>query len=104
MGYAVFKSGGKQYRVKQGDSLAVDYISSLEEGAEATFTDVLLIENDGNVKIGTPFIEGATVKAKVIEHAREKKVIAFKFKRRKGFHKKKGSRKAVTRIEITAIA
>lgn len=103
MAYAVFKSGGKQYRAKQGDRLLVDHLSSLEEGAEATFSDILLIENDGKVKIGTPIISGASITAKVIGHPRGKKVIAFKFKRRKGFHKKKGSRRAFTDIEIVSI-
>lgn len=81
----------------------VDRLSSLEEGAEATFGDILLIENDGNVKIGTPFVEGATLTVKVLGHPRGKKIIAFKFKRRKGFHKKKGSRRALTNIEIVSI-
>lgn len=103
MAYAVFKTGGKQYRVKQGDRLLVDRLSTLEEGAEATFDNVLLIENDGKVKIGTPLVKGATITAKVVGHPRGAKVIAFKFKRRKGFHKKKGSRRALTDIEITSI-
>lgn len=103
MAYAVFKSGGQQYRAKQGDRLLVDRLSSLEEGAEATFGDILLIENDGNVKIGTPFVEGASVTVKVLGHPRRAKVVAFKFKRRKGFHKKKGSRRALTNIEVVSI-
>ncbi len=103
MAYAVFKSGGQQYRAQQGDQLSVDHLGSLEEGAEATFGDILLIENDGKVKVGTPFVEGASITVKVLSHSRAKKVIAFKFKRRKGFHKKKGFRRSLTNIEIVSI-
>ena len=77
MAYAIFKTGGKQYRVQTGDVIDVECINTLEEGAEASFDQVLMVENDG--------------------------IIAFKFKRRKGFHKKKGSRRAMTKLEITAI-
>ena len=88
MAYAIFKTGGKQYRVQT---------------AEASFDQVLMVENDGKVTVGTPMVEGATVSAKVVSQFRGKKIIAFKFKRRKGFHKKKGSRRAMTKLEITAI-
>lgn len=103
MAYAIFKTGGKQYRVKQGDFINVERVSALEEGATAEFEEVLMIENDGKVTVGTPTVKGASVSAKVVSQFRDKKIIAFKFKRRKGFHKKKGSRRALTRLEITAI-
>ncbi len=103
MAYAIFKTGGKQYRVKQGDFINVERVSGLEEGATKEFDEVLLIENDGSVTVGTPNVKGATVSAKVVSQFRGEKKITFKFKRRKGFHKKKGSRRAMTRLEITAI-
>ena len=99
----IFKTGGKQYRVQTGDVIDVECINTLEEGAEASFDQVLMVENDGKVTVGTPMVEGATVSAKVVSQFRGKKIIAFKFKRRKGFHKKKGSRRAMTKLEITAI-
>ena len=97
------KTGGKQYRVQTGDVIDVECINTLEEGAEASFDQVLMVENDGKVTVGTPMVEGATVSVKVVSQFRGKKIIAFKFKRRKGFHKKKGSRRAMTKLEITAI-
>ena len=103
MAYAIFKTGGKQYRVQKGDVIDVECINTLEEGAEASFDQVLMVENDGKVTVGTPMVEGATVSAKVVSQFRGKKIIAFKFKRRKGFHKKKGSRRAMTKLEITDI-
>ena len=103
MAYAIFKTGGKQYRVQARDVVDAEYINPLEEGAEASFDQVLMVENDGNVTLGTPTVAGATVSAKVVSQFRDKKIIAFKFKRRKGFHKKKGSRRAMTKLEITGI-
>ncbi len=104
MAYAVFTSGSKQYRVTVGDVLTVDRISGLENDGETTFSQVVLVEDGDTTKVGTPFVEGATVTAKVLNaEARGAKGIAFKFKRRKGFHKKKGFRAALTKVEITAI-
>lgn len=103
MAYAIFKTGGKQYRVKKGDFINVERVSALEEGASAKFDEVLMIENDGKVTVGTPVVKGAAVSAKVVSQYRAPKEIAFKFKRRKGFHKKKGYRRAMTRLEITDI-
>ncbi len=104
MAHAVFITGGKQYRVTEGDVLNVDRISGLESGGEASFDKVLLVEDGATTTVGTPTVEGAVVSAKVIDaEARGAKGVAFKFKRRKGFHKKKGFRAALTRIEITGI-
>ena len=104
MAYAVFTSGSKQYRVTVGDVLTVDRISGLEKDDEATFDQVLLLEDGDKTTVGTPTVAGAKVIAKVLDpEARGAKGIAFKFKRRKGFHKKKGFRAALTKVEITAI-
>jgi len=103
MAYAVFKTGGKQYRVQEGDTLDVEKLD-LEVGAEASFAEVLLVNNGSETTVGTPVIEGATVTAKVVEQFRGKKGIAFKFKRRQGYHKTKGYRRHLTKLEITSIA
>ena len=103
MAYAVIKTGGKQYRVQQGDTIDVEKLD-LEVGAETTFDEVLLVRDDETVKIGDPVVEGAKVTAKVVDQFRGKKGIAFKFKRRKGYHKTKGFRRHMTKLEITGIA
>ena len=104
MAYAVFTSGSKQYRVTVGDILTVDRLAGLEKDGETTFDQVLLVEGEVETKVGTPTVAGATVTAKVLDpEARGAKGIAFKFKRRKGFHKKKGFRAALTKVQITAI-
>ena len=102
-GIRTFQNRWQAVRVQTGDVIDVECINTLEEGAEASFDQVLMVENDGKVTVGTPMVEGATVSAKVVSQFRGKKIIAFKFKRRKGFHKKKGSRRAMTKLEITAI-
>ena len=88
MAYAIFKTGGKQYRVSEGDKIDVEKLN-LEVGAEASFDQVLFAGG----KVGAPLVEGATVTAEVINQHRAKKVIAFKYKRRKGYHKTKGHRR-----------
>jgi large subunit ribosomal protein L21 len=104
MSYAVFKTGGKQYRVQQGDKLDIDRLVGADVDEEIRFPEVLLVSDGSTTTVGAPVIEGASVTAKVIDQFRGPKGIAFKFKRRKGFHKKKGFRRALTKIEITGIA
>lgn len=103
MAYAIFKTGGKQYKVAQGDRIDVEKLD-LEIGASATFEDVLLYSDGEEVKIGDPLLGGATVTAEVVDQFRAKKVTAFKFKRRKGYHKTKGHRQLLTRLSITNIS
>lgn len=104
MAYAVITSGSKQYRVTVGDVLVVDRLADLEKDGEMTFDQVLLVEDGEATKVGTPVVEGAKVTAQVLDaEARGPKGVAFKFKRRKGFHKKKGFRAALTKVKITAI-
>ncbi len=102
MAYAVIKTGGKQYRVQQGDTLDVEKLDA-EVDTEIEFTEVLLHGEGDSVKVGVPFIEGAGVRAKVIDQFRGPKGVAFKFKRRKGYHKTKGFRRHMTKLEITSI-
>jgi large subunit ribosomal protein L21 len=103
MAYAVFKTGGKQYRVEQGDTIEVERLE-VTSGDEIKFVEVLLVNADGDTKVGTPYLDGAAVTAKVIDQTRGPKEVAFKMKRRKGFHKTKGYRRALTKLEITGIA
>ncbi|MCH5284423.1 MAG: 50S ribosomal protein L21 [Akkermansiaceae bacterium] len=104
MAYAVITSGSKQYRVTVGDVLTVDRLPELEKDGEVTFDKVLLVEDGEATKVGTPVVDGAKVTAQVLDaEARGAKGVAFKFKRRKGFHKKKGFRAALTKVKITAI-
>jgi large subunit ribosomal protein L21 len=102
MAYAVIKTGGKQYRIQEGDKFDVEKLD-VEVDSEIQF-DVLLVGEGETVKIGAPLVEGASVTAKVIKQYRGPKGVAFKFKRRKGFHKTKGFRRSLTTLEITSIA
>jgi len=102
MAYAVIKTGGKQYRVQAGDKIDVEKLD-VEVDSEITFNEVLMHGAGDSVTIGAPFIDGGAVVAKVIDQFRGPKGIAFKFKRRKGFHKTKGYRRHMTKLEITSI-
>ena len=102
MAYAVIKTGGKQYRVQQGTKFDVEKLDVAVD-SEIKF-DVLIVGEGESVRIGAPLVEGASVTAKVLNQYRGPKGIAFKFKRRKGFHKTKGFRRALTTLEITSIA
>jgi len=102
MAYAVIKTGGKQYRIQEGDKFDVEKLD-LEIDSEIKF-DALLVGEGDTVKIGSPLVEGASVTAKVINQFRGPKGVAFKFKRRKGFHKTIGFRRSMTTLEITSIA
>ncbi|MDF1851696.1 MAG: 50S ribosomal protein L21 [Verrucomicrobiales bacterium] len=102
MAYAIFKTGGKQYRVEAGDKIDVEKIDG-EVGDTVTFEEVLASGAGDSLNVGAPFIDGAKVTAKVVDQYRAKKVIAFKFKRRKGHHKTKGHRRMLTRLEIVSV-
>ena len=102
--YAVMETGGKQYRVAAGDTLEVDRLNGIEPGQLFTFERVLLVNRDGQVALGTPTVAGAKITADIVEHKRGEKLIAFKMKRRKGFHKKKGFRAELTVVKIKEIA
>ena len=100
--YAVIETGGKQYRVTSGDTLEVERLET-EAGKPHTFDRVLLVAGEGNVRVGTPAVTGATVTADVTAHFRGEKKIAFKMKRRKGYHRTVGHRQELTRVKITDI-
>jgi large subunit ribosomal protein L21 len=102
MSYAVIKTGGKQYRVSVGDKLAVEKLEAAE-GDSVSFAEVLAAGEGEGLKFGAPFLSGASVAGKVLKQFKGEKVIAFKFKRRKGYARKKGHRQNLTQVEITAI-
>jgi len=100
MAYAIIQTGGKQYRVQPGDVLDVELLG-VEAGAKATFDEVLLAFDGTAVKIGSPLIAGATVTAEVIEEKRKsQKLISYKFRRRKGYHRTVGHRQKLTRVKV----
>ncbi|AXS80797.1 MAG: 50S ribosomal protein L21 [Gammaproteobacteria bacterium] len=101
--YAVIKTGGKQYRVTNGLKLKVEQIPA-DVGAEVTLDQVLMAGEGESVKIGAPFLAGATVKATVISHGRHDKVKIFKMRRRKHYQKHQGHRQNYTELRIDAIA
>ncbi len=103
MAYAIFKTGGKQYRVKEGDLLNVEKLDA-EVGDTVDFEEVLLVNDGSATQVGSPVVSGARVTAEVVDQIRDKKVIAFKFKRRKGYHKTKGHRQHKTRVSIKSVA
>ena len=100
--YAIIKTGGKQYRVAQGETLRVEKLDVEGENNTVKFDHVLLVGGD-EVKVGTPMVEGASVDAEIVRQGRAKKIIVFKKKRRKGYHKKQGHRQAFTEVRITGI-
>ena len=100
--YAVFKTGGKQYRASKGDRLRVERLDA-EEGATVEFDQVLLVGEGTDVKLGSPLVSGSKVKATVKSQGRARKVKVLKFKRRKNYMRVKGHRQPFTEVEITSI-
>ncbi|BBD76874.1 MULTISPECIES: 50S ribosomal protein L21 [Hydrogenophilus] len=100
--YAVIKTGGKQYRVSVGEKIKVEQIPA-EVGTELSLTDVLMVGSGDTVKVGTPLVDGAVVKATVVAHGRHPKVRIFKLRRRKHYMKRQGHRQNYTEIRIDAI-
>ena len=103
MAYAIIKTGGRQYRVAEGDTIDVDLLD-VQAGKTATFGDVLMYADGKDLTHGNPLISGAKVTAEVVEQRKDKKVIAFKFKRRKGYHRTVGHRRKLTRVKIKLIS
>lgn len=100
--YAVFKTGGKQYRASEGDIITVEKIEA-EKGAKVELDQVLMVGEGEDVKVGTPYLEGGKVSAKVVDHGRHDKIKVLKFKRRKHHLKQMGHRQYFTQLEITGI-
>ena len=100
--YAVIKTGGKQYKVAPGDVVKVESLG-IEQGGTVELSDVLLVEQDGEVKLGAPLLDGAVVTAEVVRNGRGKKILVFKHKRRKSYRKLNGHRQNFTELKITEI-
>ena len=99
--YAIIATGGKQYRVSEGD---VIYIEKIDAQVDSTVSfAVLLVGNDGDVRIGTPIVEGAKVEGKVVGQVRGEKIVVFKYKSKKNYRRKQGHRQPYTKVEITKI-
>ena len=99
--YAIIATGGKQYRVSEGD---VIYIEKIDAQVDSTVSfDVLLVGNDGDVKIGTPVVEGVKVEGKVVGQIRGEKIVVYTYKSKKNYRRKQGHRQPYTKVEITKI-
>ena len=100
--YAVVKTGGKQYRLGVGDSVKVEKLPD-EVGNIVELSQILMISDGGEVKVGTPLVTGASVKAEIVGHGRNKKIRVFKMKRRKQYRRTQGHRQAFTQLKVTEI-
>ncbi len=100
--YAVIKTGGKQYRVAEGDKLRVETLDA-DEGATVNLDQVLMVGDGETINVGAPMLEGATVSATVLSHGRGKKINVIKFRRRKHYRRQMGHRQNFTELKITAI-
>ena len=99
--YAIIATGGKQYKVQEGDVIKVEKLG-VEAGKTVTFDQVLVV-SDKDVKVGTPTVDGASVSATVVAEGKAKKVIVYRYKRKSGYHKKNGHRQPFTQVKIDKI-
>lgn len=100
--YAILETGGKQYRVAKGAKLRVEKLAA-EKGEEVIFNRVLMVNQDGNLEIGTPYVKGAKVVGRVLTHGKGKKIIVFKYKPKKNYRRKQGHRQPYTELLIEDI-
>ena len=100
--YAVIETGGKQYQVKVGDIINVEKLG-VDEGEKITFDKVIAVSGDDGFKCGAPYVDGAKVEATVLKNARLKKIVVYKYKSKKGYHKKQGHRQYFTKVKIENI-
>ncbi|MEK7510039.1 MAG: 50S ribosomal protein L21 [Patescibacteria group bacterium] len=99
---AVIRTGGKQYIVEPGQKIKIEKLPP-KEGSEVVFEDVLLLEKDGNVQIGTPLVKGVKATGKVLQQGKEEKIVVFRFRSKKRYKKKKGHRQPFTEVQITSL-
>ena len=99
--YAIISAGNKQYRVSVGDTIYIDKVNQ-EDGSAISF-DVLMVENNGEIKVGNPTVEGAKVEGKVVAQVKGEKIMIYKYKSKKNYHRRQGHRQPYTKVEITAI-
>ncbi len=100
--YAILQTGGKQYKVQEGDILFIEKLNA-ENDSQVTFDSILAVSDDNGLKIGEPTVAGATVVAKVIKSGKEKKIKIFKYKSKKGYRRRQGHRQPYTKIQIETI-
>ena len=100
--YAIIETGSKQYKVKEGDIIKVELLK-VDEGDRVSIDKVLAVSNEENFTVGSPYIDGTTVDCSVLGNGKEKKVIIYKFKAKKGYHKKKGHRQSYTELKVDKI-
>jgi len=101
--FAVIRTGGKQYRVAENDVIRIEKLDA-EAGSEVVFNEVLMVGGDGQSKVGEPLVDGATVKAELVEQMRDRKVIIFKKRRRQNSRRKNGHRQHLSVVRITGIS
>ena len=100
--YAVIETGGKQYKVSEGDFIFVEKLD-VEAGETVTVDKVLVVADGEDIKVGAPYVDGASVTADVVKNGKDKKIIVYKYKPKKGYHKKQGHRQPYTKLEIKKI-
>jgi large subunit ribosomal protein L21 len=100
--YAIVETGGKQYKVQEGDVLYVEKLPA-PEGSTVRFDKVLFVNKDGEIKTGTPWVDGASVSGTVVKHGKQKKIIVFKYKAKKNYRRKQGHRQPYTKVQIDKI-
>jgi large subunit ribosomal protein L21 len=100
--YAVIETGGKQYRVQEGDTIYIEKLS-IDEGEAVTFDKIAALGKDDGFVVGAPYVDGAKVSAKVLKNGKAKKVIVYKYKAKKNYHSKKGHRQPYTKVQIEKI-
>ncbi|MBE3101428.1 MAG: 50S ribosomal protein L21 [Firmicutes bacterium] len=100
--YAVIKTGGKQYRVQEGDILMVEKLEAAD-GSTVLFSEVLALSDDNGLKVGTPVVDGAVVEAQILGQGKGKKIIVYKYKAKKNYRKKQGHRQPYTKIQVMKI-
>lgn len=100
--YAIIKTGGKQYRIQEGDNIFVEKLDA-DVDSNVVFDQVLAVVNDGDVKVGAPVVEGAKVTAKVLAQGKEKKILVFKYKAKSNYRRRQGHRQPFTKVSIEKI-
>ena len=100
--YAIIESCGRQYKVAEGDVVFFEKLDA-EEGKKVTFSNVVLVSEEGKVQVGNPYVKGVKVEGKVVAHGKGKKIIVFKMKAKKNYRRKQGHRQPYTKVEITSI-